>query len=102
MPQYDSATVTGQITAQAWNGSTGGIVVMDVAGTRPSPAVASLSTLRASEAAAGASAVELGPTPIIAPGSPWAPMATRPKVWLVHPTICTTVPRNAGFGQWLS
>jgi hypothetical protein len=33
VPQYDSATVTGQITAQAWNGSTGGIVVMDVAGT---------------------------------------------------------------------
>lgn len=33
VPQYDSATVTGQLTALAWNGSTGGIVAVDVAGT---------------------------------------------------------------------
>ena len=33
VPQYASATVTGTITAPAWNGSTGGIVVLDVAGT---------------------------------------------------------------------
>jgi len=33
VPQYDSPIVTGQITAPAWNGSTGGIVALDVAGT---------------------------------------------------------------------
>lgn len=33
VPQYDNATVNGQITAPPWDGSTGGIVVLDVAGT---------------------------------------------------------------------
>ena len=33
VPQYSSATVNATVTAPAWNGSTGGIVVMDVAGT---------------------------------------------------------------------
>ncbi len=32
IPQYSSATLAGQITAPAWNGSTGGIVGFDVAG----------------------------------------------------------------------
>jgi RHS repeat-associated protein len=32
VPQYSSATLTGAITAQAWNGATGGVVVIDVAG----------------------------------------------------------------------
>jgi fimbrial isopeptide formation D2 family protein/uncharacterized repeat protein (TIGR01451 family) len=33
VPQYSSATLTGTVTAPAWNGATGGIVVFDVAGT---------------------------------------------------------------------
>jgi uncharacterized repeat protein (TIGR01451 family)/fimbrial isopeptide formation D2 family protein len=33
VPQYSSATIAGTITAPAWNGSTGGIVAFDVAGT---------------------------------------------------------------------
>jgi uncharacterized repeat protein (TIGR01451 family) len=32
VPQYSSATVTGTLTAPAWNGATGGIVAIDVAG----------------------------------------------------------------------
>ncbi len=33
VPQYSSATLTSGLTALAWNGSTGGILAMDVAGT---------------------------------------------------------------------
>jgi hypothetical protein len=33
VPQYYNLTVTGQITASAWNGSSGGIVALDVAST---------------------------------------------------------------------
>ena len=33
VPQYFDATVTGTVTAAAWNGATGGIVAIDVAGT---------------------------------------------------------------------
>ncbi|HEX8179804.1 MAG TPA: hypothetical protein VF525_09710 [Pyrinomonadaceae bacterium] len=33
VPQYSSATISGTLTAQAWNGSTGGVVAVDVAGT---------------------------------------------------------------------
>jgi uncharacterized repeat protein (TIGR01451 family) len=33
VPQYSSATLSSGLTALAWNGSTGGILVMDVAGT---------------------------------------------------------------------
>ena len=33
VPQYYNASVTGAVTASAWNGSTGGIVALDVAGT---------------------------------------------------------------------
>ena len=33
IPQYSSATLGGTITAPAWNGSTGGVVGIDVAGT---------------------------------------------------------------------
>ncbi len=32
VPQYSSATVTGTLTAPAWNGATGGVVAIDVAG----------------------------------------------------------------------
>lgn len=32
VPQYSSATITGTVTAPAWNGATGGVVVIDVAG----------------------------------------------------------------------
>lgn len=32
VPQYSNATISGSINASAWNGATGGIVVMDVAG----------------------------------------------------------------------
>ncbi len=32
VPQYSSATLTGTITAPPWNGSTGGVVAIDVAG----------------------------------------------------------------------
>ncbi len=32
VPQYSSATITGTLTAPAWNGSTGGVVAIDVAG----------------------------------------------------------------------
>lgn len=33
VPQYDSPTVTGILTCPAWNGSTGGILAIDVSGT---------------------------------------------------------------------
>jgi LPXTG-site transpeptidase (sortase) family protein len=33
IPQYSSAVVTGTITSPAWNGSVGGVVALDVAGT---------------------------------------------------------------------
>ncbi|WP_018343884.1 gliding motility-associated C-terminal domain-containing protein [Cytophaga aurantiaca] len=33
VPQYVNATVTAKLTAQAWNGATGGILVFDVSGT---------------------------------------------------------------------
>jgi fimbrial isopeptide formation D2 family protein/uncharacterized repeat protein (TIGR01451 family) len=33
VPQYSSVTLTGTVTTPAWNGTTGGIVVLDVAGT---------------------------------------------------------------------
>lgn len=33
IPQYSSATMTGTVTAPAWNGSIGGVVALDVAGT---------------------------------------------------------------------
>ncbi len=33
IPQYSSVTLTGALTANAWNGTTGGIVAIDVAGT---------------------------------------------------------------------
>ncbi|MDZ7628125.1 MAG: hypothetical protein U5J99_06915 [Parvularculaceae bacterium] len=31
VPQYDDATIAGTVTAPAWNGTTGGVVVLDVA-----------------------------------------------------------------------
>ena len=33
VPQYVNVTVTGKLTAQPWNGATGGILVFDVSGT---------------------------------------------------------------------
>ncbi|TSJ47869.1 PKD domain-containing protein [Fluviicola chungangensis] len=33
VPQYTNVTVTGTLTAQGWNGSTGGVLVMEVSGT---------------------------------------------------------------------
>jgi gliding motility-associated-like protein len=33
VPQYVNAIITGKLTAQAWNGATGGILVFDVSGT---------------------------------------------------------------------
>jgi hypothetical protein len=33
VPEYTNATVTGTLTAQPWNGSTGGVIVLDVANT---------------------------------------------------------------------
>lgn len=33
VPEYESATVTAPLTAQAWNGTTGGVLALDVAGT---------------------------------------------------------------------
>ena len=33
VPQYTNPTVTGTLTAQPWNGSTGGILIFDVSGT---------------------------------------------------------------------
>ena len=33
VPQYSSATLTGNITSPYWNGTTGGVVILDVAGT---------------------------------------------------------------------
>jgi len=33
VPQYYNATVTGAVTAAAWNGTSGGIVTLDVANT---------------------------------------------------------------------
>lgn len=33
VPQYSSATLTGNVTAPPWNGTTGGVVLMDVSGT---------------------------------------------------------------------
>ncbi len=33
VPQYTNVTVTGALTAQNWNGSTGGVLVMEVSGT---------------------------------------------------------------------
>jgi uncharacterized repeat protein (TIGR01451 family) len=33
VPQYSSATLTGNVTAPNWNGTTGGVVLMDVSGT---------------------------------------------------------------------
>ncbi|MFN8863408.1 MAG: HYR domain-containing protein, partial [Flavobacteriales bacterium] len=33
VPEYNNVTVTGQVNAQAWNGTTGGIIVFDALGT---------------------------------------------------------------------
>ncbi|NJS35913.1 MAG: hypothetical protein HC765_04870 [Brachymonas sp.] len=33
VPQLSSATITGELTAPAWNGRSGGVVALDVAGT---------------------------------------------------------------------
>ena len=33
LPQYSSATLTGNVTAPYWNGTTGGVVLLDVTGT---------------------------------------------------------------------
>jgi hypothetical protein len=33
VPQYTNPTVTGTLTAQPWNGSTGGVLIFDVSGT---------------------------------------------------------------------
>ena len=33
IPQYGNVTLSGAVNAQVWNGSTGGVLVMDVAGT---------------------------------------------------------------------